>query len=233
MSPTRRELLLGAAGALVLGRSAGATGALANVQQSENLDVALRAERWIRTARVESEHGVVWPADPNTPASVQRALYNGFPGVVVFLLELYHTTGDRRYLDEAVRGASDLAASTPVDAAAVREVVVYAGLSATVTLRPEEVLNQGTPLLQESGESLQRLLHIWVNHHIGVEGDNHLAPVESDFLPILRDPPALNTLKGDAAFADACECIRLLVALGDVESPFDILHHRDSSRRDA
>jgi lantibiotic modifying enzyme len=129
MSPTRRELLLGAAGALVLGRAAGTTGAQASAQQSENLDVALRAERWIRTARVESEHGVVWPADPKTPDSVQRALYNGFPGVVVFLLELFHTTGDRRYLDEAVKGASDLAASIPVDAAAVRDAGLYTGLA--------------------------------------------------------------------------------------------------------
>ena len=63
--------------------------------------------------------------------------------------------------------------------------VVHPGLGAAVALWPEEVLDQRAPVLQESGESLQRLLHVRVDHHIGVEGDDHLAPVEFDFLPIL------------------------------------------------
>ncbi len=94
-----------------------------------SLDGALRAERWIRTTRVETEHGIVWPADPKTPASVERALYNGFPGVVVFLLELYYATGDRRHLDEALKGAAELAAAVPADAADMRDAGLYTGLA--------------------------------------------------------------------------------------------------------
>jgi hypothetical protein len=65
------------------------------------------------------------------------------------------------------------------------EVVVYADLGAAVALGPEEVFNQRASLPQESGEPLQRLLHVRVDHHVGVEGDNRLAPVEFDLLPIL------------------------------------------------
>ena len=74
------------------------------------------------------------------------------------------------------------------------EVVVYTGLGATIPLRPEEVLDQRASPLQERSQFLQRLLHVWVDHHVGVEGDNRLAPVEFDLLPIFYDPPALHTL---------------------------------------
>src|SRR5687768_9405084 len=100
----RRDVLrsaIGAAGLFALPRVLLAHG----VQEPSNLDTALRAERWIRRSRIETEHGIRWPADPTKPAATTD-LYNGFPGVVLFLLELFHTTGDRRYLDEAMRGAS-------------------------------------------------------------------------------------------------------------------------------
>src|SRR3712207_4379293 len=50
------------------------------------LAAALRAARWIHAARIETAHGVSWPADPRD-AKVSRDLYAGTPGVVLFQLE--------------------------------------------------------------------------------------------------------------------------------------------------
>jgi lantibiotic modifying enzyme len=83
------------------------------------LELALRAARWIRSARVETPRGITWPADPSkpttpdAPASIETDLYNGMPGVVLFHLELYHATGDRAWLWEARAGANELAAQLP------------------------------------------------------------------------------------------------------------------------
>src|SRR5437867_2979053 len=75
------------------------------------LDAARRAERWIRSARIPTEHGVVWPADPRDPKTVALDLYNGWPGVVLFYLELHHATGDRSALAEARAGGDELLAA--------------------------------------------------------------------------------------------------------------------------
>ena len=120
-SLTRREVLgrgLGAAaGMLVLGQplasSMQRSGRGLRGELRPSLDVALKAARWIRTARIETPNGITWPADPAKPASVATDLYNGMPGVVLFHLELYHATGDRAWLDEARAGASELAAQLP------------------------------------------------------------------------------------------------------------------------
>jgi lantibiotic modifying enzyme len=71
-------------------------------------NVAIGAATWIRTTRVNTSFGIAWPADPGNPKSVTTALYNGSPGVVLFLLELYAGTGEIAYLDEARHGADDL-----------------------------------------------------------------------------------------------------------------------------
>ena len=77
------------------------------------IEDALRAARWIESKRIVTAQGVAWPADGSDPGTVQTNLYSGTPGVVLFLLELHHATGDRRWLDEALRGARELAASLP------------------------------------------------------------------------------------------------------------------------
>ncbi|MDQ3170253.1 MAG: hypothetical protein M3Q55_08975, partial [Acidobacteriota bacterium] len=65
------------------------------------LDTAEAAAAWIRASAIETDHGVVWPADPGDPTSVAPNLYSGTPGVVLFLLELHHATGDARHLRDA------------------------------------------------------------------------------------------------------------------------------------
>ena len=75
------------------------------------LDLALRCARWIEGSRQETASGLAWPADPNRPESVGFDLYNGMPGVVLFLTELHHATGDERWRDAARRGADHLGAA--------------------------------------------------------------------------------------------------------------------------
>ncbi len=72
------------------------------------LDLALACARWIEKSRETTEHGVRWPADPLKPGLVQAELYNGMAGVVVFLAELYHSTGDPSWLQSAEAGADYL-----------------------------------------------------------------------------------------------------------------------------
>ena len=78
-----------------------------------HLDTALRAERWIRSARQATATGVRWPADPVKPAVVSPDLYNGMAGVVAFYLELFAATGDKAHLREATAGADYLIAQLP------------------------------------------------------------------------------------------------------------------------
>jgi lantibiotic modifying enzyme len=75
------------------------------------LDTAQAAATWVRASAVETAHGLAWPADPRTPDSVVTNLYTGTPGVVLFLLELHHATGDAGYLRDAARGADHLMAT--------------------------------------------------------------------------------------------------------------------------
>jgi len=111
----RRTLLrhaAGAAGMLALPADllAGLTREAAGARAVADVDVAVRAAQWIRSSRIATAEGVTWPADPRDANSVVRNLYSGTPGVVLFLLELHHATGESAFLDEARRGADDLAA---------------------------------------------------------------------------------------------------------------------------
>lgn len=112
-SLSRRELLglgLGAAaGMLVVPR---ALSAFTNEPPPSDLEVALKAAHWIRKSRIKTENGITWPADPVKP-KVEYDLYNGFPGVILFHLELFHATGDQQWLDEAKLGSNELIAQLP------------------------------------------------------------------------------------------------------------------------
>jgi lantibiotic modifying enzyme len=91
------------------------------------LDAALKAAEWIYAARLETAHGVTWPADPRDAKSVSRDLYTGAPGVVLFHLELYEQTGNPSQLAEASAGADDLLAAVERDE--ISESGLYDGLA--------------------------------------------------------------------------------------------------------
>ena len=92
---------------------------------SNPLETALAAERWIRAHRIETAFGVSWPWNPGSPEVVTN-LYTGTPGVVLFYLELFHATGNRKFLDEARAGAVELSATIPESAPV--EPGLYVGL---------------------------------------------------------------------------------------------------------
>jgi hypothetical protein len=109
MSPSdlsRRDLLrftvaAGAASSLGLGVSAGEEtpkpSAAPAPAASGYLDAAVKAARWIHTARVETPDGIIWLTGPERPEGLDTVahVYTGGAGVVLFLLELARATGDK------------------------------------------------------------------------------------------------------------------------------------------
>jgi lantibiotic modifying enzyme len=163
---TRRELLglgLGtAAGILALpdalaAANSGTVGALTGTGRPD-LDIALQAARWIRTARVETANGVTWPADLSKPAIVGTDLYNGMPGVVLFHLELYHATRDTKWLGEARVGANELTAQLPVIDKA-DDCGLYTGLAGAAFVLEETHRATGDGRYRDAAKQAVAMIH--------------------------------------------------------------------------
>jgi lantibiotic modifying enzyme len=84
---------------------------------------------------MENADGVVWPADPAQPRSVTPSLYTGTTGVVLFLTELHHATGDAGVLAEARRGGDALIAS--LGAMGAEDGGLYTGAAGTAFVLSE------------------------------------------------------------------------------------------------
>ena len=114
--PSRRDVIKQGLAAGVLFGLPGqlaTLGATSTSSARPHLDLALRAERWIRSSRQLTPEGVRWPANPLEPGTVSTDLYNGMAGVVVFYLELFAASGDRGHLREAMAGADYLVSRIP------------------------------------------------------------------------------------------------------------------------
>jgi lantibiotic modifying enzyme len=72
---------------------------------SDPLRVAEAAGAWIRSHGREVRSGITWPMVPAEGPGAALTLYSGTPGVILFLLELHHATGDPTYLQEAMDAA--------------------------------------------------------------------------------------------------------------------------------
>ena len=83
------------------------------------------AARWVRSSAVRTPDGLVWPSDPSDPKSIDRGLYSGSPGVILFLLELHHVTGKPEYLADARAGADDLLSQLRVE----KQSGLYSGVA--------------------------------------------------------------------------------------------------------
>jgi hypothetical protein len=95
------------------------------------LDAALRAEHWIRSVGIDTPAGRSWPCTPGDRrrGRPELTLYSGTPGVILFYLELHGATGEKQFLDEAVRGARELATVVPLAGSKTREAGLYEGIA--------------------------------------------------------------------------------------------------------
>jgi len=80
---------------------------------------------WIAASAVKGPDGTSWPAIPSEPQPAALDLYSGVPGVVLFYLQAYASTGAPTYLDQARGGADFLLAKM----AGVQGAGLYEGLS--------------------------------------------------------------------------------------------------------
>src|SRR5438093_1555554 len=83
------------------------------------------AARWLRSAAVQTEKGVAWPAVPGDAKTVSTGLYHGVAGVVLFFLEAYRSTNDESFLRDARAGADYLLRSIDGE----RQDGLYVGLA--------------------------------------------------------------------------------------------------------
>jgi len=77
-----------------------------------SLEMAEATGAWLRASGRETPHGLTWPVAPGASDQEVFHIYSGTPGVLLFLLELHHATGDEVYLREAEAGARSLLAGT-------------------------------------------------------------------------------------------------------------------------
>ena len=122
-------------------------------------DAALEAADWVTASVVETELGRTWLAVPGDESSLNNTLYSGAPGVVLFFLEAYYSTGEELYLEQARAGADYLLATLSQE----KTAGLYAGISGigfalleTYKASSDMVYKQGTEqclrVLRENAE---------------------------------------------------------------------------------
>jgi lantibiotic modifying enzyme len=108
----------------------GAIGVASRAQQTPAtpyLAEALGAAKWLRSVAEPATTGLGWAATPGPKAPVITNLYSGSAGVVLFFLELHHTTGLPADLEPALQGARHLASTIASDP----NPGLYTGLAGT------------------------------------------------------------------------------------------------------
>ncbi len=87
-----------------------ATGQAVN---ADYLELARQTAHWLDAVAVQRENPqgdmtIRWPTVPAESPASNDMLYSGNAGVVLFYLEMYRTTGQRPYLEQAIAGANHL-----------------------------------------------------------------------------------------------------------------------------
>jgi lantibiotic modifying enzyme len=73
-------------------------------QQHDYLSDASKTERWLSLLKKQDSSGVFWPNAKDSSYTTTE-LYSGNCGVILFYLELYHTTSNKKYLVIAEKAA--------------------------------------------------------------------------------------------------------------------------------
>jgi lantibiotic modifying enzyme len=99
--------------------------------EANYLDAAKRARAWLAATAHRGPNGLTWAADPLNPKSESFDLYNGMPGVVLFLLEYAHATGDKNALADAAQAADTIVGvlAQPNEAVEKQGTGLYVGLA--------------------------------------------------------------------------------------------------------
>lgn len=117
------------------------------------LELALKAANWIQSCSVTTPLGKLWPVNPDRPMEVDSSLYAGYPGIILFFLELYHSTQDSTWLKEAKRAADILVATLPDSSSSVLEgesAGLYTGIAGQGFVLEEVFLNTGEMVYQQA-----------------------------------------------------------------------------------
>lgn len=117
-------------------------------------EAALEAARWIRASTVQTNPGVTWLADPRDPKSASNSLYAGAPGVILFFLEAYRSTGDESFLKDARAGADGLLAALANE----RELGLYEGIAGIGFVLTETFKATGESKYRQAALECTRLL---------------------------------------------------------------------------
>jgi len=104
---------------------------IAGCQQADQswLDKALATEQYIQSVSIVKPEGLTWKTMPDSSEISNTTLYSGTPGIVLFYLELYESTADDNYLEQAQAGADFLLSSLPDSTVGPYEVGLYTGLA--------------------------------------------------------------------------------------------------------
>jgi lantibiotic modifying enzyme len=119
------RLVAGAIALVALAAGLGTWGCRKPASGGPFFDAALKAGTWIRASDIRSLEGVSWPAVPADPSTVSLDLYSGTPGVVLFFIQSFYSTGRPADL-EAARGGADFVLANMAE---IEGAGLYAGLS--------------------------------------------------------------------------------------------------------
>ncbi len=97
--------------------------------EANYLEAATRARAWLAATAQRSPQGLTWAADPLNAKTESYDLYNGMPGVVLFLLEYAHATGDRQALDDAAAAARRVYSAATGTTAQSENMGLYTGVA--------------------------------------------------------------------------------------------------------
>ena len=98
--------------------------------ETDWLALAKRTEAHIQKAKYREGSMTAWRVMPDSVESKGDAsLYSGAPGIVLFYLELFNSTGDSTYLLEAIQGGEYLIQQIPDSLPTWSEVGLYTGVA--------------------------------------------------------------------------------------------------------
>lgn len=181
-------------------------------QADDYIAIAQEAERWIRTAEIQTPHGILWNQSPDSaedfsdyPMLTEKALYGGSAGIGLFYLRLYQAAGKDEYLAKAENAAKYIM-ETDEGAAFYRKALAHSNTSKDKLVHVKNM--PGWIIGYYNGPTGSAYLILKLYEVTGEEKyRNYAVKVADDLLrTAIREPEGLrwseqNDVCGDAGFA--------------------------------